>query len=289
MKWADFHTALKPKYDGTRNVVDSFAGADLDFFIMLSSVSGIVGLRGQTNYAAGNVYQDMFVQSQVSKGEKNFVSLNLPLVSESEAGTQEVKGMVCRQGSLILPVATVMPLTDYAMSRAGKDECNQIAFCVNAESMLTRVENGMRITPLLRHVYAGARQGLAGNAQKNAGVSIEKAIAQASSLADAEQLILTTMKDKVSLLLAVDPDELSLDVPITDLGLDSLIAIELKNWVTKTLQASVQTSDIMDAASLRAFTALVTQWSDLVKQGKEETEAEDAAGDQETAAMVLNM
>ncbi|KAI1760379.1 hypothetical protein GGR53DRAFT_509864 [Hypoxylon sp. FL1150] len=158
MELESFQTALRPKYDGTKNVAAGFAGADLDFFINLSSVSSIIGLRGQTNYSAGNAYQDAFVQSQVSKGVKNYVSLNLPLISETEAKTQEVQGFVTRQGCQMLPVSSILPLVDYAMSRAGKDGCNQIALGLSAETMATRAENGVRITPLLSHIFAQSRQ-----------------------------------------------------------------------------------------------------------------------------------
>lgn len=287
MKLEDFHKALKPKYDGTRNVANSLADVNLDFFIILSSVVGLIGMRGQSNYSAGNVYQDMFVQSQVSRGMKNFVSLNLPLVKEDKAKIQEVAGFVVRQGCQVVSIEAILPLVDYAMSRAGKDGCNQIGLGLNAESMITRTENNVRITPLLEHIYAQHKQEASGNVQKNAGISLEKSIAQASTVTDAEQLILFALRDKVSSLIAVDSEELNLDVPVTDLGLDSLIAIELKNWVTRTLQATIQTSDIMDSPSLKAFAASVTQWSDLVKKNEDTEAAKEVPTNQETVAMVV--
>ncbi|KAI0451015.1 hypothetical protein F5B21DRAFT_507664 [Xylaria acuta] len=68
----------------------------------------------------------------------------------------------------------------------------------------------------------------------------------------------------MSALIAVEAQELSVDDPMAVLGLDSLVAIELKNWLTRTLQAPVQTTDIMDAASLKSFAAFILQKSALV-------------------------
>ena len=48
----------------------------MDFFIFLSSASGLVGLRGQTNYNAGNTFEDALARLRVASGEKA-VSLDL--------------------------------------------------------------------------------------------------------------------------------------------------------------------------------------------------------------------
>lgn len=60
----DFNVPLLTKLYGTKYLSEAFAKPSLDFFIMLSSLSGIVGSRGQANYAAGNTFQDAFAQSQ---------------------------------------------------------------------------------------------------------------------------------------------------------------------------------------------------------------------------------
>ncbi len=55
MELRDWQTALKPKVGGTLNMHNMFCSADTtDFFVMLSSVSSILGAHAQSNYAAGN-------------------------------------------------------------------------------------------------------------------------------------------------------------------------------------------------------------------------------------------
>ncbi|KAL9582994.1 MAG: hypothetical protein Q9212_002975 [Teloschistes hypoglaucus] len=54
----NFQAAVKPKVHGTLNLSEAFENPYLDFFIMLSSVSNILGSRSQSNYAAGNAFQD---------------------------------------------------------------------------------------------------------------------------------------------------------------------------------------------------------------------------------------
>ncbi len=48
----------------------------MDFFVLLSSASGLVGIRGQLGYNAGNSFEDAFARWRVSHGEKA-VSLDL--------------------------------------------------------------------------------------------------------------------------------------------------------------------------------------------------------------------
>lgn len=60
-------TTTKPKVEGTWNLHEVMP-KDLDFFIMFSSIAGIVGNPGQSNYNAGNSYQDAFCHYRRSLG-----------------------------------------------------------------------------------------------------------------------------------------------------------------------------------------------------------------------------
>lgn len=60
---------MKLKVNGLRNLHALFP-RDLDFFILLSSGSSVVGNGGQTNYTIGNTYQDALARHCASLGLK---------------------------------------------------------------------------------------------------------------------------------------------------------------------------------------------------------------------------
>ncbi len=82
-------TALQPNYNGAINLHESFPAAELDFILLLSPLSAVIGTLGQSNYAAGGMYQDMFSHSQASRGNRKFVTLDSPLVKDTYPVTQD--------------------------------------------------------------------------------------------------------------------------------------------------------------------------------------------------------
>lgn len=297
MSTEEFQKGVMPKHLGTRNIAKGLerAGIDPDFVIFFSSISAIVGLRGQGNYAAGNAFQDMFAQVEAGRAASRgtslkYISLNLPAVEDSSvlmSDATKVKDPVVRQGCEVVPWRNVARLVEYAMSgHAARDNNPQLVLGLSAQSVMVRAANNTRISPLISRVYAAGllqeqqqrqQQLAAGGSGACKRRSVEEAITAAASVEDAQALALEAIRDKVASLLAVLPEELSLDVSVTRLGLDSLVAIELKNWVTRSLKAKVQNSDIMDSPSLKAFTALViSRTSLLAKPDTDPTKKQDA-------------
>ena len=78
MTYNDWMTATRPKIRGSQNLHDLMP-QDVDFFVFLSSSAGVIGARGQANYAVGNTFQDALAAHRRSKGLKA-VSLDLGLI-----------------------------------------------------------------------------------------------------------------------------------------------------------------------------------------------------------------
>jgi hypothetical protein len=78
MTYDDWVAATRPKIQGSQNLHELMP-QDLDFFVLLSSSAGVIGARGQANYAVGNTFQDALAAHRRSKGLKA-VSLDLGLI-----------------------------------------------------------------------------------------------------------------------------------------------------------------------------------------------------------------
>jgi KR domain len=79
MSFEGWTTAIEPKVQGSWNLHDLLP-REMDFVILASSVTGILGQATQLNYAPGNTYQDALARYHISLGERA-VSLNLGILN----------------------------------------------------------------------------------------------------------------------------------------------------------------------------------------------------------------
>ncbi|RYP61834.1 hypothetical protein DL770_009703 [Monosporascus sp. CRB-9-2] len=267
MTLSEFQDVIKPKVQGTKYLADAFTTESLDFFVLLSSLAGVLGTPSQANYAASSTFQNMFAHSKAFSGCNKFISLDLPLIEGTHWISEERAAWLARQGGQTVPMGTVLSVLDYAMSgRAFKDGFAQIAFGLSPQYLQERAKNGSHIAPLLRNLCARDNRDAGSRAERKVERSVESLVAQAPTVQDAEKVMLEAIRDRISSLTAGDVSEISLDSPLVNLGLDSLIAIEIKNWITSTLQAPTQVGEILDSPNLRALASLVTERSGLVKK-----------------------
>ncbi|KAI0432409.1 putative polyketide synthase [Xylaria sp. FL1042] len=199
----DWRAGLQPKLDGTRNLHIAFSQpGSLDFFVMLSSVSGIVGITSQTNYAAGGSYEDALARWRQAQGLPG-VTIDLGPISDIGyvAKSAKVADRLRKDG-------------DFAML----DED------IVLRALKTALEN------------AGS--------QEEGAVLIGNAIA--SKLAD---IFMTPVA------------EVDLSKPPAHFGVDSLVAVELRNMLVLQAAADISIFNILQTPSLAALAATVAEKS----------------------------
>src|SRR5436190_18569028 len=68
MTLEDWELTVSPKVKGTLSLHEIFKSEKLDFFVLFSSLNGLLGSSGQDNYAASNTFLDAFVQFRRRQG-----------------------------------------------------------------------------------------------------------------------------------------------------------------------------------------------------------------------------
>ncbi|KAI2787681.1 Highly reducing polyketide synthase sdnO [Penicillium oxalicum] len=262
----DYLTATRPKTQGTLNLHSSFQSPALDFFIMLSSITCIVGKTGQANYSAGNAFQDYFAHANAGKSRTRYISLNLGAIDGSDAITSLPirQQELMRQGAILVKFEELFKVLEYAMGpQASSDDCVQSIMGFDRESMETVQDTFGLNNPMFSQVpYLSS--GTASGDASSAKVDTEKAIRTASSIAEAEEIITHAIAEKFALFMDRAMEDVNLDQSLAAFGLDSLVSIELKNWMVRTFQVSLQTSEIADALSVVALAKTITSRSKLI-------------------------
>ncbi|KAL4916483.1 hypothetical protein BDW62DRAFT_186074 [Aspergillus aurantiobrunneus] len=258
MSFQQWSSSIAAKVNATRNL-HQFFGARLDFFVMLSSVVGVVGNASQANYAAGGSYQDALARHRACKGLPA-VSIDLGMVQSVGwvAENKAVGDRLIREG--------YRPLDEEKVLRLVEDAIRHPVRTPAASQIITGIADftadaAAAATSGWRHDarFAGlqTRAGGANNgdvSQKSRrSQSLQQVIADAGSAESIALLITQAVVEKLSEMFAMAASEINPGMPLSKYGVDSLVAVELRNWLVAQTKCEMSIFDVMGSASLSAL------------------------------------
>ncbi|EQB57536.1 beta-ketoacyl synthase domain-containing protein [Colletotrichum gloeosporioides Cg-14] len=263
MTLEEYHQAVGCKIQGTWNLHDAAEklGLELDFFTMLSSISGVIGQRGQANYAAANVFLDSFAAYRRQRGQAA-CSIDLGVIEDdgfiaNNDGFQEkhfdsrtFKGINNGLLRQILYFSILQQAGRFPGSPSATQMVTGIVAPQPADSALLQDAR----FAALRTGSAGGRAAGEGGNSANADVQALLLLLKSKSAETSAQTAATVdvvNKCFVRMLRLSEPMDPAR--PLSVYGIDSLAAVEVRNWVRNELGALVTTVDIMNASSLLSF------------------------------------
>ncbi|KAJ0418664.1 hypothetical protein BJY00DRAFT_324827 [Aspergillus carlsbadensis] len=242
----------------------------LDFFVLLSSVAGILGARGDAGYAAGNTFLDGLARYRNGIGEKA-ISLDLGLfLSAGYLHENE------RAREYFLSNNILRPLSEGDLHALLDIYCSPSMEALPIEKSQTVVG----ITPMVRQRGRGTTDwlqrpiashidiaGLGGSStSKSDKTNFAKVLASGKSLEEVSGVVAQSMKGKLAQMLSISARELDLDKPLHQYGVDSLTAVELRNWFSREMRADVAIFDILGGASIASVVTLAVGKSEYCSQ-----------------------
>lgn len=255
----DYNAATFPKVQGTWNL-HQHLNSDLEFFIMLSSLAGVIGNPSQSNYTAGGAFQDALAIYRVGKGLPG-VSLDIGAVKNVGyvASNKSIHDRLERTGYRLLGENEILS----ALESAILYPCPQIMVGINTTGSERHdtILGGDARFDALRYMKPA-------NIDNNTSKPIthhENLAGQlscVSSLEEASGFVLQVLVNKLVDIFMIPMEEVVDDSKsMADFGVDSLVAVELRNMLAVQAGAEISIFDIMQSSSLAVLSHTVASAS----------------------------
>jgi phthiocerol/phenolphthiocerol synthesis type-I polyketide synthase C len=273
--WARFSEVMAPKVAGAWNLHDRTQELELDFFVCFSSSTALLGATGQGNYAAANAFMDGLVQHRRSSG--------LPGLSINWGPWGEV-GMIAELDQrdwnrwVELGFGHIAPEQGVAIldQLLGREDSSQAAVLpIDWPKYLQQFQNGAS-TSFFEAVRPADREEVI--AQPRAQFLEQFRATPAAKQRDALLGYVRSQIGKVSQMQAVE--QIQSRQRLFDLGLDSLMAVELKDGLQAGLGKTLPATLVFDYPTLEALVDyLFRDVLELSQEPQEESGAEEPEED----------
>nr|AAF62883.1 epoD [Sorangium cellulosum] len=242
-----FSRVLAPKVTGAWNLHELTAGNDLAFFVLFSSMSGLLGSAGQSNYAAANTFLDALAAHRRAEG---LAAQSLAWGPWSDGGmaaglSAALQARLARHGMGALSPAQGTALLGQALARP-ETQLGAMSLDVRAASQAS----GAAVPPVWRAlVRAEARHAAAG--AQGALAARLGALPEARRADEVRKVVQAEIARVLSWGAA---SAVPVDRPLSDLGLDSLTAVELRNVLGQRVGATLPATLAFDHPTVDALT-----------------------------------
>ncbi len=240
LSWEQFERVLKPKVLGAWNLHLLTQATDLDFFVCFSSVAAVMGNIGQGNYAAANAFMDTLMRYRHQQG---LAGLSL------QWGPWEAGGMASRLSAalqdrikqssfkFISPQTGCQALETVLRSSSTQDMSELVVMAVDWSRFAQATQH--QTLPLL-NVFLETQP----TTTSVAPIVDQLKIAPPGQR---DKLLRQYLQQEVARVLGLsDPKSLNPQQRLFDLGLDSLLAVELRNRLQTNLGQSLRSTLMFD-------------------------------------------
>jgi NADPH:quinone reductase-like Zn-dependent oxidoreductase/acyl carrier protein len=255
MSWQQFTNVVHPKVLGAWNLHELTQDSPLDFFILFSSATALLGSPGQGNHVAANVFLDALAHYRHSIGKPG-LSINWGIWSDigSAAERNADKEMQLKGINAIAPQDGIDLFAKLLWSDApqvGVLPINWSQFLqqINSSFFADFVETRYIASPYITSL-------------------------QNAKPSERRHLLETHLRTQISQILGFQPDEIDAEAGFFDLGMDSLTSVDLKNRLQKSLGFSLSSTIIFDRPNLNALIDYLVEEMGLANDDEEQKPVE---------------
>lgn len=232
---------------------------------MESSISGVIGNATQAAYAAGNSFLDAFASYRNAQG---LPATTIDLGPISDVGylatNPELREAMQRQGFELTDKKTLMSLLHFAIKYPRRP-----GLLSQSVTGLGTWKEGSSLDSLSLPLFAHFRRPTSRDSShvESAGSAsqLPKSLRRAKTIEDASELICTALVEKIASRAGVGVEHINIGNPISDYGIDSLVAVEIRNWISKEMGSTIPILELLANSPLSQLAVKIAQRSRIVQ------------------------
>ncbi len=236
------NTVLSPKARGAFILNEALAETELDHFVLYSSVTSQAGTVPQISYAAANAVLDALAHHRTSLGLPA-LSVNWgSLAGGMAASSKEISTYLALNGLRPVPLGAACEYLDAAI---GLNPI-QVAIADLDWAVWGSMHPASASTPrFAAHVEAAKGSGAASGSMRTelAAMPVEQRV----------EALTNMLAEQVAGVLSIPCGSVDQHTPLPDLGLDSLMAVELRARVNVALDVEISALELSRSGGLASF------------------------------------
>lgn len=267
-----FNLALRPKVQGGWLLHRYLQNQPLDFFVLFSSTGSVIASPGQGNYAAGNAFLDALANYRRANGLPA-ISIGWGPWSVGMVEQLQLEQIYTRRGiELITPEAGMQILSRVL----GQRPAYLTAISANWATARETAPAGT-LPPMFS--LLGKREGDDDGQEGEGDGQSLLAELSAAPAGDRAGIITAHLQDMAARVLQLDPAAFGEEDSMTSLGMDSMMAIEVKHRIEAALKVDISVLELLQGATIGGLAARILSGLqiDEAGSGSEEPAEEDVS------------
>ncbi|KAL2865305.1 type I polyketide synthase [Aspergillus lucknowensis] len=256
----------------------------LDFFILLSSLLGVTGQMASSNYAAGCTFQDTLARYRAAHGQKA-ISLDLGwmrdagIIAETAAfqrqrhATDDMQPIESRE---LLALLDMCLHPHCSVWKTPQHASGQVLFGLRTPADILRERKGpppphfeqpffaQFAHPSREEANSSGPNSKAGVAGSN--IDVASLFRQSTDPQARAGIAFRALAAKLARAMSISPEDVEPNKTLAAYGVDSLLAVELRNWIMREFEAPVAIFDIMGDVSIADIADIIVQKSTVKVQ-----------------------
>ena len=244
-----FNNVIRSKIHGSWNLHLLSKNENIKWFMLYSSVASFLGSPGQANYVAGNSFVDgLYDYRSLHKLPVQIINwgpiaeIGLAVKQENRGGRLEsegIKSFSIEEYIDVLDILIHQGVDRFAAMRFNSDQWIKYNPSYSEESLFNRIVNKK-------------------DKALNEEVAIKNKFFTAASFDESVELLKEVLKDSLYQTLKITKSKIDVEAPFVNLGMDSLMAIQLRNRLERNLGILISVTIFWNYPSINLLTEYLT-------------------------------